>query len=279
MLENAPVRSVKYGDMTIEGYSRAAVQTYWRIPELKIGFDLGAHPWDFMGTPTWMISHCHLDHIAALPLYVARRRLMKMKPPRILLPEYAIDPIRNMLRSFERLDRGRLPCELIGMQPGQEYELSRELVVRALEMKHRIETLGYVVFQRRNKLKPEYTDLSGEEIRDLKLAGNEISDEIRFPVLGYTGDTSPPGLDNNPILYECSVLITELTFVAPDHRRKIIHKHGHIHLDDLVDRVDKFKNDMIIAGHLSTRYNNEQVRRVVKKRLPDMMDGRLHLWL
>lgn len=279
MLENAPVRSVKYGDMTIEGYSRAAVQTYWRIPELKIGFDLGAHPWDFMGTPTWMLSHCHLDHIAALPLYVARRRLMKMKPPRILLPEYAIDPIRNMLRSFERLDRGRLPCELIGMKPGQEYELSRELVVRALEMKHRIESLGYVVFQRRNKLKPEYTDLSGEEIRDLKMAGNEISDEIRIPVLGYTGDTAPPGLDNNPILYECNVLITELTFVAPDHRRKIIHKHGHIHLDDLVERADKFENDMIIAGHLSTRYNNEQVRRIVKKRLPDMMDGRLHLWL
>lgn len=279
MLENAPVRSVKYDDMTIEGYSRAAVQTYWRIPELKIGFDLGAHPWDFMGTPTWMLSHCHLDHIAALPLYVARRRLMKMKPPRILLPEYAIDPIRNMLRSFERLDRGRLPCELIGMKPGQEYELSRELVVRALEMKHRIESLGYVVFQRRNKLKPEYTDLSGEEIRDLKMAGNEISDEIRIPVLGYTGDTAPPGLDNNPILYECNVLITELTFVAPDHRRKIIHKHGHIHLDDLVERADKFENDMIIAGHLSTRYNNEQVRRIVKKRLPDMMDGRLHLWL
>lgn len=279
MLENAPVRSVKHGELTIEGFSRAAVQTYWRIPEMKLGFDLGAHPWDFMGTPTWLISHCHLDHIAALPLYVARRRLMKMAPPRILLPKYAIEPIQNMLRSFERLDRGRLPCDLIGMKPGQEYELSRELVVRALEMKHRIESLGYVIFQRRNKLKQEYVGLSGDEIRDLKIAGNEISEEIRVPVLGYTGDTSPAGLDNNPILFECQILITELTFVAPGHRRQIIHKHGHIHLDDIVERADRFENDMIIAGHLSTRYNDEQVRRAVKKRLPDMLDGRLQLWL
>ena len=279
MLENAPVRSLKYGDLTIEGFSRAAVQTYWRIPELKLGFDLGAHPWDFMGTPTWMISHCHLDHIAAIPLYVARRRLMKMAPPRILLPAYAIDPVRQMLRSFERLDRGRLPCELIGMEHDQEFELSRELVVRAVAVKHRIECLGFIVFSRRNKLKPEYVDLSGEEIRDIKLSGEEVTNAIRVPYVGYTGDTAPAGLDRNPIFYDCKVLITELTFVAPDHRRNIIHKHGHIHLDDIVERADQFKNDLIIAGHLSTRYNDSQVRRIVKQRMPDMLDGRLRLWL
>lgn len=270
---------MKHGDLTIEGYSRAAVQSYWRIPELKLGFDLGAHPWDFMGTPTWLISHCHLDHIAAIPLYVARRRLMKMAPPRILLPTYAIEPVRNMLRSFEKLDRGRLPCELIGMEHEQEFELSRELVVRAVETKHRIYSLGFIVFQRRNKLKPEFTELTGEQIRDLKIQGTEITSEIRFPILAYTGDTAPAGLDRNPIFYESKVLITELTFVAPDHRKNLIHKHGHIHLDDIVNRADQFQNELVIAGHLSTRYNDEQVRRWVKKRLPDFLDGRLHLWL
>ena len=113
MLNNVPFRNIKHGELTVEGYSRAAVQTYWRIPELKLGFDLGAHPWDFMGTPNWLLSHCHLDHVAALPLYVARRRLMKMKPPTVYLPAYAVDPVRQMLNSFEKLDRGRLNCELI----------------------------------------------------------------------------------------------------------------------------------------------------------------------
>ena len=42
MVNNVPVKTLAYKDLTIEGYSRAAVQTYWRIPELKLGFDLDA---------------------------------------------------------------------------------------------------------------------------------------------------------------------------------------------------------------------------------------------
>jgi len=72
--------------MTVEGYSRAAMQTHWRVPELGLGFDLGGHPLEFLDTPTWFISHCHLDHIAALPVYIWRRRLADMPPPRVLLP-------------------------------------------------------------------------------------------------------------------------------------------------------------------------------------------------
>ena len=109
MIKNVSFRQLVHNDLTIEGFSRAAVQSFWRIPELKIGFDLGAHPWEFMGTPTWFISHTHLDHVAALPVYVARRRMMKMEPPTIYLPEHAVDPVRQMLRSFSKLDRGRMP--------------------------------------------------------------------------------------------------------------------------------------------------------------------------
>ncbi|MEC9117156.1 MAG: hypothetical protein VX607_09830, partial [Planctomycetota bacterium] len=68
MLNNVALQELTLGDLTLEGYSRAAVQSYWRIPEFKIGFDLGAQPWDFMGTATWFVSHTHLDHIAALPV-------------------------------------------------------------------------------------------------------------------------------------------------------------------------------------------------------------------
>ena len=279
MLNNVPVRSYQHGDLTVEGFSRAAVQTYWRIPELKLGFDLGAHPWDFMGTPTWLISHCHLDHIAALPLYVARRRLMKMSQPRIVLPKAFVTKVRQMLNSFERLDRGRLPCELIGVEDGDEIELSRELVVRAMRTKHTVTSVGFVVFDRRQKLKREYHELSGEQIRDLRADGVEITREIRVPLVGYTGDTSPPGLDDNPIFYETKILITEMTFIAPDHRRQLIHKNGHMHLDDFVKRQDRFKNEIVIAGHFSTRYNQKQAQRIVSRALPDMLDGRLKLWI
>lgn len=279
MLNNAPIKSLKHDGLTIEGFSRAAVQSYWRIPELKLGFDLGAHPWDFMGTPTWLISHCHLDHIAALPLYVSRRRLMKMDPPRIYLPEFAVNSVRGMLDSFVRLDRGRMPCELIGVKPGQQIELTRELVLRVFETRHTVSSVGYIISERRKKLKKEFLDLSGAQIRDLRESGTEVTTEYRKPLVGFTGDTSPKGLDNNPEFYEPKILITEMTFVSPEHRKELIHKNGHMHLDDFVARQDKFNNEIVIAGHFSTRYNRSQAEKIVNKRLPDMLGGRLKLWL
>jgi len=279
MLDNSPFRSLVHKDLTIEGYSRAAVQSYWRIPELKLGFDLGAQPWDFMGTPTWFVSHTHLDHIAALPVYVARRRMMKMDPPVIYLPEHAIDLVQHVLKAFQRLDRGRLPCELIPVRPGDGFELSRELVVEAVATRHTVPSLGYIVWERRKKLKAEYQSLTGDQIRDVRLSGVEVSEERRFPLVAYTGDTAPEGLDANPAMYEAKILITEMSFVAPSHRKDKIHKHGHMHLDDFVQRQARFQNELVIAAHFSTRYHDKQILHFVRKSLPGMLDGRLHLWL
>ena len=80
MIENLPVRTLQHKAMTIEGYSRAAVQSYWRIPELKLGFDLGGSPWSFMGTQTFFVTHSHLDHIASIPLLVDTVFGMREKP-------------------------------------------------------------------------------------------------------------------------------------------------------------------------------------------------------
>jgi len=279
MLGDLPVKTLVFKSISIEGYSRAAVQTYWRIPELKLGFDLGAQPWAFMGTPSWFVSHTHIDHFAALPVYVARRRMMRMEPPTVYLPEPAVDPIQRILRLVSRLDRGRLPCTLVPVRAGDEVELSRELVVTASPTQHRVPSLGFVVWERRRKLKPEYLDLPGEQIRDLRLSGVEVTRETRVPRVAYLGDSAPEGLDACPAMYEAEVLIMEVTFVAPSHRKERIHKFGHMHLDDLLERRDRFRNQLIIASHFSTRYHASQIRHHVQKAVPDMFDRRLYLWL
>ncbi len=279
MVENIPLKTHVSNGLTIEGYSRAAVQTCWRINELKVGFDLGAQPWDFMGTSTWFVSHAHLDHIAALPVYVSRRRMMKMDPPTIYLPPGSLDATEQLLRTFQRLDRGAMPCELRVLQVGEVIELSRELLVEIVETKHTVPSVGFIVYERRKKLKPEFRELEGTQIRDLRLQGVEVSAETRIPILGYTGDTSPAGLDHNPAFYKVRTLITEMTFLAPDHRRDLIHKHGHMHLMDYVRRADRFENELIIAAHVSTRYSDRQAQHWLRKGLPGMLDGRLMLWI
>jgi ribonuclease Z len=279
MIHNLPVKTHVHKGLSIEGYSRAAVQTYWRLPELRIGFDLGGQPWSFMGTGTWFVSHGHLDHLAALPVYVARRRMMKMEKPVIYMPTVAVEPMEKILKLFTRLDRGRMPCELRGIEPGAEIELSREHVVTVSATAHTVPSLGFVVWERRRKLRPEYHNLTGPQIRDLRMAGTDVTEERRTPVFAYLGDSAPAGLDNCPAMYEAQVLVLEMTFVAPSHRKDKIHKFGHIHLDDILERRGRFQNELVIASHFSTRYSSKRIRDLVERALPDMLDGRLHLWL
>ena len=80
------------------------------------------------------------------------------------------------LRLLSRLDRGRVPCELLPIAPGDEVDLSRELVLTVSETKHTVPSLGILIWERRKKLKPEFADLSGEEIRDIRLSGTEVSE-------------------------------------------------------------------------------------------------------
>lgn len=278
MVENLPFQTLQHDGLTVEGYSRAAVQSYWRIPELKLGFDLGGSPWDFMNIPTIFITHAHLDHMAALPVYVARRRMMKMEPPTIYLPEENVEWADRLLKVWQRLDRGRMVCKLVGVKPGQEIELSRDHVVTTFETRHTVPSVGYMVWQRRKKLKLQYQSLSGNEIRDLRKSGVDVTHEVRTPLVCYTGDTAPPGLDNYPALYEAKILITEMTFFRPDHRKEKIYKFGHTHLDDIIERAERFKNELIIIMHFSTRYATNQIERAVMKRLPAQLRDRVRLW-
>jgi ribonuclease Z len=279
MVENAPILRCQHAGLTVEGYSRAAVQSYWRIPELKIGFDLGAQPWDFMGTSTWLVSHTHLDHAAALPVYIARRRMMRMEPPVLYLPAESLEDIKRLLLVWQRLDRGRMLCTLNGIRPGDEIELSRDHVVSVFQTTHTIPSVGFLVWERRNKLKEEFQGLPGDKIRDLRLSGVAVTREVRIPLVAYTGDTSPAGLDNYPPVYEAKILITELSFIMPSHRKEKIHKFGHMHLDDLLERQHRFKNELIICAHFSTRYHPQQVQKYLEKKLPEELRERIKVWI
>ncbi len=279
VINNLPLRALQHAGLTVEGYSRAAVQSYWRIPELKLGFDLGGTPWSFMGTPTYFLTHAHLDHMAALPALVARRRMMKMEPPTIYLPAAIQADVERLLRAWQRLDRGRMICNLVGVTPGMEIELSREHVATVTATTHSVPSVGYIVWDRRRKLKPEYQGLSGERIRDLRMAGEEVTREMRVPLVAYLGDTAPAGLDADPGIYEAKILITEMTFFRPEHRKEKIHKFGQTHLDDILDRADRFRNELIILAHFSTRYHIDHLNRAVTKRIPPELKDRIVLWV
>jgi ribonuclease Z len=120
--------------------------------------------------------------------------------------------------------------------------------------------------------------LHGDQIRDLRLQGIDVAAESLTPLVCFTGDTAPPGLDAHPDVYRAGVLITEMTFFRPEHRKEKIHKFGHMHLDDLLERADRFQNELIILSHLSTRTHDTEARRRLDQVLPESLRSRVRLW-
>lgn len=277
-LPNAPYHRITHGQLTIEGWSRAGVQSYWRIPEWRMGFDIGAAAWDFLHTNIVLISHAHLDHLAGLPVFLARRAMMKLPPPQIVVPAEVRDDVQRLLDCWKVLDKGPQDCELIGMLPGDRLSLTELLFISAFATVHTVPSRGYIIWEKRQKLKSMYADLPNDELRRLREEGQILSEEVHVPLVCYTGDTNADGWDREPAVFKSKILITELSFAREEHSRERIRTFGHTHLDDFVDRAERFENELIIAAHVTTRDTPEQFRQWAKAKLPESLFHRMLIW-
>jgi len=52
-----------------------------------------------------------------------------------------------------------------------------------------------------------------------------------------------------------------------------------MHLDDILERQEKFDNEPIIAAHFSTRYCEDHVRRALARKIPKSLNEKLQIWL
>ena len=52
-----------------------------------------------------------------------------------------------------------------------------------------------------------------------------------------------------------------------------------MHLDDFIERAERFRNELIIVGHFSTRYHPNEVRKLLEAKLPAELRGKMKLWV
>lgn len=265
----------------VQGTSVAGEATCVQIPELDVCFDMGVCPRAMLASKFVAISHGHMDHIGGLAYYCSQRQFQGMGAGTIVCHESMAPAIRKMMAGYIDLEHQVTPYELIELPTEGEIEIKNNMVMRCFEVEHTCPAVGYVIIEKRSKLKPEYMELPQEKLRELKEKGEEITRILDIPLVAYLGDTSPgPQLVREDVR-KAQIVISECTFIEPEHRdRAKIGKH--LHLADIAEWLPVLECDKLVLMHLSRRSNmgiaqktlNRMVSREHSDKVEFLMDHR-----
>lgn len=145
--------------------------------------------------------------------------------------------------------------------------MGKNLIVKAFKTYHRVPSQGYVVYSVKHKLKSEYLGLPGEEIKNLKMAGVQITNTIKVAEVAFTGDTTSDFLldDANSDALQAKLLIMETTFVDAAVTIEHAREFGHTHLHEVLKYADRLQNKNILFTHFSARYRQEDILKAVEE--------------
>jgi ribonuclease Z len=268
--------SVTAGPFTIRGVSVGGVYTSLAVPELGVVFDAGISPRSAGGTDTILLSHGHADHVGALPAMLGIRALHgKSRPPRVFMPAEIVDDLQTALAALSKLQRFPLEIEAIGMNPGDDVELRGDLRVRAVRTFHPVPSLAYIITRRVTKLRAEFRGLPGAEIAARRAAGEPMTEHEDRLELAYATDTLVSVLDHAPELLTARVLVMECTFLDSRKTLEAARAGCHVHLDEVIERADRFANDHVVLMHVSQLYRPDEVARILDARVPPALRSRI----
>ena len=159
---------------------------------------------------------------------------------------------------------------LITVEPGDNIPILIKKVNYGLEIfkcYHQVPCVGYGVYNKRKKLKEEYSKLSGKEIAELRKQGVDINYDLINKLFVYLGDTGKEIFENKEWekIVEYPTIIIECTFIL-DEEIEQARKTNHIHWKDLEQIVDKYKDNSFILIHFSQRYDNSEIRKFFEEK-------------
>jgi len=267
---------VSAGPYTVRGVSVGGVYTTLQVPELGVLLDVGLPLRAYCAADRIFISHGHADHVGGLMGLLGVRGMMnKPAPPRVFVPAEIAEPLTDMLRAASRMQRFPFDVELAPMLPGDELKIANNLWVRAFRTHHPVPALGYQFFRRVQKLKPAFLSLPGPEIALRKQRGEPLFESEDQLELCYATDTLVRVLDTNPSMLDSRVLILECTFY--DDKKSLADSRAgcHIHLDELIPIVERFRNAHIVLMHTSQIYSPSEAREILLRRCPPSFTDRV----
>ncbi len=281
MLPKPPPRESSLGFLYIPPYrivgtSIAGEASAFCLPELDLGFDMGVCPRPMLTSKFVAISHGHMDHIGALAYYFSQRHFQGMGTGNVICDARIAPAIKRMMEGYVDLERQNTPFNIIPVEPEGLVEVKNNIFVRAFAVEHTVPTFGYVVVEKRSKLRPDLIGLPQEKLMELKEKGEQITRTLEIPLVAYLMDTGPgPHLVREDVR-KAQVVISECTFFESEHKDRA--KVGmHLHLNDIVEWIRVLECQKLVLCHLSRRTNMLFAREEIQKRIPRDKLGKIEL--
>ncbi|MEM7622223.1 MAG: MBL fold metallo-hydrolase [Planctomycetota bacterium] len=265
----------------VQGISVAGEATSVQVPELDVVFDMGACPRAVLASKYVAISHGHMDHVGGLAYWCSQRHFQGMGEGKIICDARIASDVDKMMAGFVNLERQKTPYQLMPIEPGQEIEIKNNHVMTCFDTEHTCPSVGFVIIEKRTKLKDEFAGMPQEKLRELKERGTEIVNHLRVPLVAYIGDTLPGPYLLDPNVLNAQVIISECTFFEHDHKERA--RVGmHMHVDDIAEWLKVSSCQAMVLTHISRRTNLQFARdrlievcgRVDSNRVYFLMDHR-----
>ena len=279
MIPNPPPRRPQLGFLyvhpyRIQGVSIAGEETFVQVPELGVCFDIGRAPRASLNSDYVALSHGHMDHSAGLAYYFSQRHFQGIGTGTVVCHPKLEAPIKGVMNAWIDLEAQRTPHKIVPLEPDQEHEIKNNIVLRAFATRHTVPSLGYVTVEKRSKLREEFVGLPQPKLVELKQQGVEITQINDIPLVCFTGDTMWGDHFDRPDVLNAKVLITECTFMEPEHRgRADVGKH--LHLEHIAQLMEKSNAEAVILTHLSRRTHISEAKRMIEDAIPSKHLDRL----
>ena len=245
------------------GYSVAGEESFVQVPEYNVNFDIGKCPRPALLADFCLLTHGHIDHTAGLIYYLAQRQFLDMKPATVACPRELEPLLRNILKAWSALEEKVSQHVLVPMDPGDELQVHKTLFIKAFYTRHRVPSLGYVMIDRREKLRADLLalNLPGHKLKEMKDRGEKITNRLDVPMVAYTGDTNGQDTLLQEHVRDAKVLITECTFFEAEHRRRAAHGY-HFHADEIIEILPQLRNELVVLTHVTRRTYLRKARRM-----------------